>query len=99
MALHRFLPAGLVALSLSLAACSNGPGTQAELVAALTRGDTFTQPQAQCIAKAVFDKYGADKTALNKISKATSYDDLVNNGVPGFGDFFTTTVNDCQSAT
>ncbi len=97
MALHRTLSAGLVALSLGLAACSAGPGTQADFVTALTRDNTFTQPQAQCIAKAVFDKYSNDKKTLTKISKAANYDDI-NTGVEGFSAFFDATIQDCLSA-
>lgn len=86
-----------LALSLSLAACGGrGPGDQEDLVSALTREGGFDQAQAECIAAAVFDKYGADEDALKKISGTGDYAALTGDGgVEGFGEFFDNTVDAC----
>jgi hypothetical protein len=88
--------AGLALGTLALSACSSGPGSEEDLIAALTRDDSFTQAQAECIAERVFDQYGEDEEALGLISGAGSYEDLTGTeGVPGFDEFFTTTISVC----
>ncbi len=86
-----------LALSLSLAACGGGgPGDEADLVNSLTREGGFEQAQAECIAAAVFQKYGADEDALKKISNTGDYAALTGDGgIAGFGEFFDNTVDAC----
>ena len=86
-----------LALSLGLAACGGGgPGDQQDLVDSLTRESGFDKAQAECIAAAVFDKYGADKDALKKISGTGDYASLSGDGgVEGFGEFYDNTVDAC----
>ncbi len=84
--------------ALSLAGCTSGPGSQAEFVDVLTRDDAFTQPQAECLADAVFDEYGNDDDALGKISGATSYEFLTGeDGVDGFDEFLSAQVAECTT--
>ena len=86
---------GVVFAALSLSACG-GPGNEEDLVAALTRDDTFTVDQAQCIAELIFIEYGEDEEALGKISGVANYDELTGtDGVDGFDEFFSNTVKGC----
>ncbi len=76
--------------------CTGGPGDRDDFVDVLTRDDNFAQNEAECIADEVFDEYGEDGDALQKISAADSYEFLTGeDGVDGFDEFFTTTVADC----
>lgn len=103
--MSRFLPSGrplraagaALALSFTLAACGGGgPGSQEDLVAALTRDGGFEPAQAECIAAAVFDRYGADEDALKKISGTGDYASLTGEGgVEGFGEVFDNAVSAC----
>lgn len=97
MASKRLL-LGLAATVLGLTACTGGPGDRDDLVAALTRDDTFTTAEATCIADAVFAEYGMDDDALGKISGVGSYEELTGtDGVEGFDDFFSNTVSACAN--
>lgn len=97
MASKRLL-LGLVATVLGVSACTGGPGDRDDLVAALTRDDTFAVAEAECIADAVFAEYGADEDALGRISGAVSYDELTGTeGVAGFDEFFSNTVSACSN--
>lgn len=88
--------AGLGALALGLVACTGGPGSEEDLVNALTRDRTFTRGEATCIAENVFAEYGDDEEALGKISGADDYEDLSGTeGVPGFAEFFENVVAGC----
>jgi hypothetical protein len=90
------LGAGIAALALS--ACSGGPGSEEDLVTALTRNDTFSEAEAECIANAVFEEYGDNEDALGLISGASSYDDLTGSeGVEGFGEAFDRIVETCTN--
>ncbi len=94
----RAVSAAVVA-TVTLAACGGGPGTEQDLVNALTRDDGFTTTEAECIAGAVFDTYGSDEEALEKISGASSFEALGGpEGVEGFNDFFTRTVGICTNS-
>jgi hypothetical protein len=86
-----------LALALGLSACGGGgPGTEEELVTALTREDTFTQDEAECIASAVFDEYSADEEAIGRISAASDFDNLSGpDGVEGFAEFYDDTISAC----
>lgn len=91
---------GLTALALGLSACTGdtGPGDESELVEALTRDDTFTQAEGECIANAVFSEYGQDEEALKLITRTTDYETLTGDGegsVAGFGQFFDNAVSGC----
>ena len=89
---------GLAAAALALAACGGGPGNRDDLVTALTRDDTFSTPEAECIADAVFAQYGEDQEALGRISGARTFDELNGpEGVPGFDEFFENTVSACTN--
>ena len=96
---HRIgLFAIVVAAGLLAAGCTGGPGSQDEFVEMLTRDDAFAANEAECIADAVFDEYGDDGDALQKISAAESYDFLTGeDGVTGFDEFFEATVADCTT--
>jgi len=85
--------------ALALTACTGGPGSEEDLVTALTRGDGFTQQEAECIAAAVFIEWAEDEDALGLISGAADYDELVGpNGVEGFGESFERAVTQCANA-
>lgn len=97
MALRRLL-IPLVAVGFVASACTGGPGSREDLIAALTRDETFTTEEAQCIANAVFDRYAEDEDALGQISGALSYEELTGpSGVEGFEDFFQNTVTACAN--
>jgi len=92
------LTLGIAVLAVGLSACSDGPGDEGDLVIALTRDDTFTTAQAECIASAVFAEYGEDEEALGKISGAANYEELTGTeGVAGFDQFFTRAVSACTN--
>ena len=103
--MSRFLPSGrplraagaALALSLTLAACGGGgPGSQEDLVAALTREGGFEQAQAECIAATVFGEYSTDEDALKKISGTSDYASLTGeDGVQGFGEVFDNAISAC----
>ena len=103
MAAHPLLPRPLrltgvaLALALALGACTGGgPGSEEDLVTALTRDDTFTTPQAECIANAVFNEYGDDETALGRISAAADFESLSGeDGVEGFAAFYDRALDTC----
>ena len=91
---------GLVALLVALPACSqdSGPGSEQDLVDALTRDDTFTQAEAECIANAVFTEYGTDEEALQRITRTDDYETLTGDGegsVEGFGEVFDNAISAC----
>ena len=95
MNLRRLLPV-LVGLPLVAAACSGGPGSEEDLVNSLTRDDSFTQGEAECIAETIFGEYGENEEALNIISGASSFDEITGaDGVEGFEEFFDNTVSGC----
>ena len=82
--------------AVSLTACGGGPGNEEDLVAALTRDDTFTVGQAECIAAKIFVEYGEDEVALTMISNNADYDELIGtDGVAGFDEFFSTAITVC----
>ena len=88
----------LAATVLGVAACTGGPGDREDLVSALTRDDTFSTPEAECIADAVFAEYGQDEDALGRISGASTFEELNGpDGVPGFAEFFDNTVAACSN--
>lgn len=92
------LAATLVAVVFVAAGCTGGPGNRDDFVEVLIRDDAFTANEAGCIADAVFDRYGEDGDALQKISAAESYDYLTGeDGVEGFDGFFDSTVADCTA--
>ncbi len=92
------LVAALVAFGLLATGCTGGPGDRADFVDVLTRDDNFAANEAECIADAVFDRYGDDGSALGKISGAESYEYLIGeDGVEGFDEFFESTVADCTA--
>ncbi len=92
---RRLLPL-LLGLPLLLAACGGGPGSEEDLVNALTRDDSFSQDEATCIARAIFLEYGADEDALSIISGATSFEEITGvDGVDGFEEYFDRTVSQC----
>lgn len=94
---RRLLPS-LLGLTLLVAACSSGPGSREDLVAALTRDDTFTTAEASCIADAVFAEYGEDEEALSIISGAASYEEITGtDGVQGFEQFFDNAISACTN--
>ncbi len=89
----------MAGLALVVSGCTGGPGTQAEFVEVLMLNDNFNEVQADCIAEAVFDEYGEDNDALQKISGAESYEYLLGeDGVDGFGPFFDDVVTGCVTA-
>jgi len=94
------LVSALFALVFALVAtgCTGGPGNRGDFVDVLTRDDNFAANEAECITDAVFDRYGEDGDALQKISAAESYDYLTGeDGVDGFDEFFQSTVADCTA--
>ena len=92
------LAAVIVALALVATGCTGGPGDREDFVDVLTRDDNFALNEAECIADAVFDRYGEDGDALQKISGAESYEFLTGaDGVEGFDAFFESTVTDCTA--
>ncbi len=94
----RRLAAGLGAMALLLAACTDGPGDEQDLVDALVEDDAFEQNVAECIAAAVFAEYGEDDDAIERISGLGTFEELDSaEGVPGFGEFFTETIDDCRT--
>lgn len=94
---RKILGLGAVAAGLLLTGCSEGAGSQEELVEVLAREDGFTQVEAECIADAVFGEYGENDDALKKLS-AQSYEQLEGeDGVPGFDEFLTGAVGDCTT--
>lgn len=95
----RRFAAVLIALPLPLAACGDGPGTEEDLVNALTREDTFTTDEARCIAGAVFDQYGADEQAIGRISAASDFATLSGeNGVEGFAESYDRILSACTGS-
>lgn len=97
MASKRLL-LGLAFTVFGISACTGGPGDRDDLVAALTRDDSFSQPEAACIADAIFAEYGADEDALGKISGAATFEELNGtDGVEGFEDFFNNTISACAN--
>ena len=92
----------VVALSvvvLGLTACGDGPGSEEDLVNALTRDATFSQEEAECISARIFDEYGEDEEALGLISGTGDYEVLTGDGegsVEGFDVFFSTAVAECS---
>lgn len=95
---RRRVAVGFVALALLLTGCTGGPGDREDFVDVLTRDDNFAANEANCIADAVFDRYGEDGDALQKISAAESYEWLTGpDGVAGFDEFFESTVTDCTA--
>lgn len=94
----KHLLLGLVATVLGLSACTGGPGDRDDLVSALTRDDSFSTAEAACIADAVFAEYGEDEDAIDKISGASSFDELTGTeGVAGFDEFFDNTISACAN--
>jgi hypothetical protein len=94
-------PAALaLALVFGLSACGGGgPGTEEDLVTALTREGTFSEDEAECIASSVFDEYGANEEALGRISAAGDFESLSGeNGVEGFAEFYDDTISACTGA-
>ncbi len=90
--------AAFVATAVLLTGCTGGPGDRDDFVDVLTRDDNFAANEAECIADAVFDRYGEDGDALQKISAAESYEWLTGaEGVEGFDEFFESTVTDCTA--
>ena len=90
----KFLWLGLAAAALVLTGCSEGAGSQEELVEVLAQDDSFSRVEAECIADAIFDEYG-ESDDLSKIS-AQSWEQLQGeDGVPGFDEFLTESVNSC----
>jgi hypothetical protein len=86
----------LAAVVLLVSGCGGGPGDKEDFVDVLMLDDNFNEAQATCIADAVFDEYGEDGDALQKISGADSYEYLIGeDGVEGFGPFFDGVVNAC----
>jgi hypothetical protein len=82
----------------ALPACGGGPGSEEDLVAALTRNEAFTEAQATCIAAAVFAEYGDDEEALGKISGTADFADLTGpEGVDGFEETFEQIVEVCTN--
>ena len=80
-----------------LAGCSEGPGSREELIEVLADDDAFSQVEAECVADAIFDEYGADDEALSRIS-AQSFEQLQGeDGVPGFDEFLVGAVNACTT--
>ncbi len=98
-----FKPASLIAaLSITAVACSDGPGNAADLQEILELSEQVDTSQAECIASATFDKYGADEEAWKAISEADDLESLTvgdaKEKVVGFKDFFDGTISDCLSS-
>lgn len=89
---------GLFIAAFVLSSCTGGPGDRDDLVTALTRDDSFTVSEAECIADAVFLEYGEDDDAIGKISGSSTYEELVGSeGVAGFSDFFDNAISVCAN--
>lgn len=91
----------LAVCALALTSCTGGgPGDEADLSEALSRGDAFTTAEADCIAEKVFSEYGDDEEALSAISSADDIKELESgdNAVDGFAEAFTGFQQDCTSA-
>ena len=82
------------------AACGGGTGTRADLISVLARDGAFTEGQATCVADEVFAEYGDNDDVLGTLSAAESFDVIESpeDGVPGFGEFFTAAVQGCVTA-
>lgn len=92
------LSAAITAVVLVATGCTGGPGDRDDFVDVLTRDDNFAVNEAECIADAVFDRYGEDGDAMQKISAAESYEFLTGEGgVEGFDEFYEATVADCTT--
>ncbi len=88
----------LVALIFLVTACGSGPGSQEEFIEVLVRNDAMTEEEAICISDLVFAEYADDEEALGKISAAPDFEYLDGEeGVPGFSDFFDSTVQSCSA--
>lgn len=88
----------LLMTALLTACTAGGPGTQEELQQILAEDGNLDETQASCVASAVFEEYGEDNDALSKISAADSLSDLEGeNGVAGFNDFYSATLNGCTT--
>jgi len=85
----------LAALALTASACSDGPGNEDDLISSLTRDDAFTQKQAECITKVVFDTWGDDDEILGRLSGADSYQDLAD--IDGFVTTFEGAIKACAN--
>ena len=95
----RRLPAAagaLLALGLLAASCSSGPGSKEDFVDVLSRDDLMTTEEATCIADQVFDRYGDDEEALDKLSAAPDFEYLSGaEGIDGFSEFYDQVVQSC----
>jgi hypothetical protein len=97
---------GLVAaLAVLATSCSGGgTGTQEDLTSMLQRDsdgtEILTTEQAECLSQAIWDEYGEDDRALDKLSAASSIEEIEDpeNGVPGFTEFLTGAVATCVPA-
>ncbi|MEM8924692.1 MAG: hypothetical protein AAGD35_14410 [Actinomycetota bacterium] len=93
----RLLPL-LLGSAFLVSACTGGPGSRDDLVAALTRDDSFTQAEASCIADAIFAEYGEDEDALSVLSGSASYSEISSaSEVEGFDEFFDNTISACTN--
>ncbi len=63
----KILPLVLIP-ALVLVSCSSGPGTEEDLVETLSRSETVSVEQAECIAAGVFAEYGDSEDALNRLT-------------------------------
>lgn len=91
----------VAALAILTTACSGGgTGTQEDLTSMLQRDSGLTEAQAECISEKIFDEYGEDDRALDKLSAASSMAEIDDpeDGVPGFTEFLTATVATCVPA-
>ena len=87
--------AGLICCAAVLSSCTpGGPGDEQDLAEALNRNDVYTEQEAACIAKRVFEEYGADKDTIEEISNADSTEDL--QSVPGFIQDFESYQSECS---
>ena len=93
-------PLFVVAL-LVLGACSSGPGSQEDFETVLQLSSGFNETEAKCIADAVFDEFGDDEVALQRISSG-DYDSIVGDNedvnVEDFEDFFDSAVESCSDS-
>lgn len=89
---------GLFAIVLVAAGCGDGPGSREDLIAIIEQDGAFTTAEATCMADAVFERYGEDDDALGKISAADDFAFFdTEDGIPGFAEFFDTTVQTCAA--